>query len=118
MSPDSTDNKILFQRYLEICNKALENNKNRFPYKEILKALEGLQEDENIKVCIIDDHPQAELIMKRHNDSVTAIPCSKKLRALNAKRWNVTKSYLEDVTKNPEMYIENPALINWDWISE
>jgi len=32
------DYERIFERYLNVCNLALEKNKDRFPYKEIWKA--------------------------------------------------------------------------------
>lgn len=118
MLSNDIENAALFERYLEICNKALENNKKRFPYKEILKALHTMRESDNVEVRIINDHPQPKIMMKRKDETVEAFPCTDEAEALNAKKWNVSKSYLEDVIRNPDIYIENPALIDWEWIAE
>ena len=118
MSSTEKDNTVLLEQYLKICNKALETNKERFPYREIIKALAEMKESENVEVCIINDHPKAELIMKRKDETVMAFPHANNVETLNTKKWNVTRSYLEDVINNPKLYIDNPALIDWEWISE
>lgn len=119
MSPyhDKGNDNDLFQRYLEICNEALESNKDKFPYREIWEALKQREQDKNVKVRIIDDHPESDIMIKRQNQQLKAVPLKGEGKDETTEEWFVTKSYLEDVVKHPDSYIENPALINWDWIS-
>lgn len=116
MLPDPAETE-LFQRYLDICNRALEANKDRFPFRQILSAMREGAEQRPMEVCIIDDRPEASFtialaenrIVTRDNKACDACGCKGK--------WRVRRSYLEDVVRNPEAYIRNPARIDWEWMT-
>jgi hypothetical protein len=105
----------LFKSYMEICNKSLECNKEKFPYKQILQAAQGLLQDNKISLSIYDDHPKATYDLAIHDNKIDVVGKSKKNGGAN-KAWHVNKSYLEKVVSNPQEYINNPAKIDWDWL--
>ncbi len=112
----SMDSGDLFQKYLEVCNRALEANRGRFPFKQILGAAKKQAAPRNVEVCIIDDHPEAAYVIHMDQDRIAG-----KLHeaCVNCKcdgRWRVRRSYLEEVIKNPQTYIDNPAKIDWEWM--
>jgi hypothetical protein len=30
--------------------------------------------------------------------------------------WKVSRSYLDEITRDPETYVENPAKLDWEWL--
>ena len=104
----------LFAQYLHICNLALTANKERFPFKQILGALPEPAAPQNIAVRIIDDHPKANHAIHMNADQ-TLSGCAAEACHCQ-KEWRVTRSYLEDVIKHADEYINNPAKINWEWM--
>ncbi len=109
----------LFQRYLEICNHALEVNKNRFPFKQILEAAQKADNSAPrlVEVSIIEDHPVEKFAILL--DKNTRVVGKKHENCDNCQcqgEWRITQSYLEDVVNNPDAYISNPAKIDWEWI--
>lgn len=118
---DKMNNNItqsdVFSLYLNICNRALASNKDRFPYKQILEALQSQTDNSNVEVEIIDDHPGvAHVISFRDNKIIPREPCQCVNPTCKKKKWRVTRTYLESVTNNPDEYISNPAKMDWEWI--
>ncbi|GEM_PF-917338 len=109
----------LFKRYVDICNRAMEANKDRFPFKQILGAAQNQASPaKNIEVCIIDDRPDAAYVLHFDHDKMSGAAHDSCPNCQCDKQWRITRSYLEDVIKNPDEYIDNPAKINWDWMMD
>ena len=106
----------LVERYVDVCNRALDLNKDRFPFKQILGAAQVSEKESMIEVDVIDavvEHSYAmtikagRIVVKPHGDCDDC-GCDRK--------WPVTLSYLRDVVENPDAHISNPAIIDWGWI--
>jgi hypothetical protein len=113
---DNLSNKDLFKKYIEVCNAALAANKNRFPFKQILDAAQKEYNDKKIEVMIVDDHPRPSYIMEMSGHNITSRPHDACQNCNCDGQWSVTRSYLENVLKNPDSYIKNPAKLNWEWL--
>ena len=105
----------LFLRYLEICNKALDCNKDKFPYKQIWQAAQKVLSDKNISLAIYDDHPKATYDLSIHDNHIDVVGKNVK-EEKSDDAWHVNMSYMEKVVSNPDEYIRNPAKIDWDWL--
>ncbi len=110
------DKNDLFQRYLDICNQALDANKERFPFKQILGAAREAEQSRQIEVRIVDDEPADTMVMTIKRDAIQAEDHASCADCNCDGEWRVSKSYLESVVENPQAYIENPAKIDWDWM--
>lgn len=115
-SQGDTTEANLFSRYLEICNQAMEANKDRFPFKQILAAAQSEQSSKNIEVCIINDNPEGTYVIQLGDNKIIGESHESCDDCECDGQWRVTRSYLEDVVQNPEKYIQNPAKIDWDWM--
>lgn len=113
MENDETITRDLFDRYLEVCNKAIAKHAEKIPFKQII---ESEQAQKNVGVCIVDDIAKPSITMKL--DGQKCLCASDVLEGACQTEWRVTRSYLEKVINNPEEYINNPAKIDWDWIVE
>lgn len=102
----------LFQSYLEVCNQALEANKDRFPYKQMLEASEKLLGAREITVAVYDDQPKAVYDLALSEKHLSAKPHESECQ----KAWRLNRSYLEEVVNHAEDYIKNPAKIDWAWL--
>ena len=103
----------LFQRYLDVCNQALEANKDRFPYRQIWETSERLLKEKTVPVAIYDDHPKAVYHLKIQDHHIDAVSGQEEDADDS---WKMNMSYLEKVTEHPEEYIKNPAKIDWEWL--
>ena len=108
----------LFQEYLRICNEALAVNKGCVPYYCVMEEIENRLNSHAIQVAIYDKdklHPEAsyDLIIQDHK--LTAKPPHKKPQVKCP--WLISRQHLEDVTAHPQVYINNPAKLDWEWLN-
>lgn len=114
----------LFQKYIDVCNHALERNGDIFPFGAILSAVRGAEMGVMTQVQIIDDLHNFEYrltlgaggiqIIKNacHGSGNQCCGACNKYKNI----WCVKTSYLQDVVSHPEEYISNPATIDWEWL--
>lgn len=104
----------LIKEYVSICNRALEQGRSRFPFKQIFKALEKASEADVVEVVVLDTaqtyafHFDASGINVENHADCKDCQC--------VRQWTTSSKYLRDVVKNPQAYIQNPAKLNWDWM--
>jgi len=103
----------LFKSYLQVCNKAIEQNKDSFPYKQIWDAGSKFLDDSAINIAVYDDRPIISYSVRFNNGEISA---NKNEISLDGKPWKVTYSYLKKVIDNPDEYIKHPARLDWQWI--
>ena len=106
----------MFRKYLDICNEALAANKNRFPFKQILNAAQQDNINKQIEVSIIDDKPQSSYVIQLADHHISALPHTSCQDCSCHSKWIIPRSYIESVLKKPEIYIQNPAKLNWEWL--
>ena len=106
----------IFEMYLDVCNKALERNKDKFPFKEIWNArVKSLGQDSVLQCAVYDDRPKVIYSLKLTEDM--KIEIIKKESAVQEDVWPFKVSYLKHVIDNPEEYIEHPANLDWGWLA-
>lgn len=108
----------LFAEYLRVCNEVLAANKDCFPYDRIFHQIQFLMKCHVVQVFIYDEdehHPEAMYDMVLKDDLLTAAPAHKP-RAKNP--WFLSKYFLEQVVRQPDTYIKNPAQLNWKWLTD
>jgi len=107
---------LLIECYVDICNRALELNKDRFPFQQILGAAREVETGRLIEVDIVDATPKASYVMHIEGDSIVT-KAHGDCDDCNCDRlWPVTTQYLKTVVQNPDIHISNPAKINWEWM--
>jgi len=105
----------IFQKYLEICNRALEQNKTTFPYAEILGArFKAMEAEATLHATIYDDRPKIEFVLHFTRDM--KIEIMEKMPVASEGDWPFNYLYLKNVVDNPQEYIENPAKLEWGWL--
>lgn len=112
---DAAEYEQVFQQYLEICNRAIELNKNKFPYTEIWGVrLKALEDEIKIQAVVFDDRPKLAYMLRLTKDMKIEIAEKKELPREDA--WPFTYQYLKRVVDNPKEYLENPARLEWGWL--
>jgi len=112
---DAQEYEKIFQEYLEICNQAIEKNKDKFPYTEIWGARMKLMEKETkIEAIVYDDRPKLSCMLRLTKDMKIEIVEKKTIPPEEA--WPFTYQYLKRVVDHPKEYIENPAKLEWGWL--
>jgi hypothetical protein len=111
------DYESVFERYLEICNQAIEKNRNNFPYSEIWKARWKMLGKNNILQCAVyDDRPK--IIYTLHMTEDMKINIVEKTYVAPDEVWPFKYTYLKHVVDNPAEYIEHPANLDWGWLAD
>lgn len=114
MKKNTSEIDQLFSDYLAVCNRALEANREAFPYKQIWDAAESFLGDRSVKLAVYDDRPQECYCLQMKDKKIeTAEDCN---RADPQDAWRVNLSYLQQVVENPDEYINHPARLDWDWL--
>ena len=112
---DATEYERLFQQYLVICNLAIEQNKNKFPYTEIWGArMKELKDGVKIQAVLFDDRPKLVCLLRLTPDM--KIEIEEKKEAVPEDGWPFSYQYLKRVVDNPKQYIDNPARLEWGWL--
>jgi hypothetical protein len=108
------DPTALLNSFLEIYNRSMTANRDKFPYCHIWRAVEHKTPDLGVGFVLMDDRPKAcchislvdgELKKLAYMDDNNPPPAR-----------TVRMSYVEEVVKSPEKYIADPSLLNWDWM--
>ena len=119
VSANSTLSQVsddLINRYVGICNEALLQNRNRFPFKQILGAARESEKDRPVEVCIKDNGSSDTYVFRLKDSGIIAAPHDSCKGCDCVRSWNVSANYLEDVVKDPQSYIQNPAKLDWEWM--
>lgn len=112
--------KLLLQ-YLEVCNKVLVANRHRFPYRQIWAAGERALHGEPVVLALYDEVPKARCVVAMGETSISVEPMNE-----NRSRGNlhdlsvhaVSLGYVLEVIAEPDRYVADPSLINWDWLRQ
>lgn len=105
-----------FELYLEICNQAIEKNKNNFPFMAIWKARwKNMAQDNVVQCAVYDDRPKIIYTLELAEDM--KIKIIKKISANPEDSWPFKYSYLKHVIDHPQEYIKHPANLDWGWLT-
>jgi hypothetical protein len=112
---EDQDYEKVFLQYLEICNQAIEQNKNKFPYTEIWGArFKEMAADATLQAIVYDDRPKLSCMLRLTKDMKIELVEKKAIPPDEA--WPFTYQYLKRVVDHPKEYIANPARLEWGWL--
>ena len=104
---------VLFDRFLEIYNRAMHVHKDRFPYKHIWEAAEQMQEDADWHLTVYDDEPKGDYVLCLQDKHLLLVQT---LQPSDPSGWRMNLSYIKEVIENPQCYIDDPARLDWEWL--
>ena len=108
------NNEHLVQQYLDVCNRALEANREGFPWKQIIALGESKWSGNNIGLGINEpgrETPDTYTIKFANGRFIYGGPG----KIDTEYTWEADKNFMEQVVANPQEYIDKPMKINWDW---
>lgn len=114
MTDDAKEYEQLFADYIKVCNQALAENKEVFPYKQLANTTEGLLGGNRVKIVMYDDRPKACYALRLNDSNISSTQINDPEHTKEA--WRVNYTYLKRVVENPEDYIKHPAKLDWDWL--
>jgi hypothetical protein len=112
----------LFASYLEIVNRAIAQNRDRIPYKQLFAGGKKLLDDHTIAVEIYHDSTTlARLTLGLEDDRLAVIRGERGEQAGQGEdgptwAWKVSQKHLENVLSDPQPYIESPIKLDMDWL--
>ena len=113
-----TDRSELMVQALNVMNKALRENKDQFPYKQIYDLGQALVDGMNIGVIVYADDPDTPhdyFTIRWEGDQLDLVSHGKEEPKM---AWKVPESYLNDVVENADAYIANPTKLDWEWLKQ
>jgi hypothetical protein len=116
MSNVMTDTKTKFVDFLNVCNEAIEEHRDEFPFKQLLAAGNRVLGDRQIAVGIYKTDASTP-----HDYYTVQMKDGRFLYEGHGKHgedveWKVKESYLENVAQDPQTYIEHPFKLDWEWL--
>ncbi len=106
----------VFEQYLAVCNRAIAQNKDKFPYLEIWQARRASLGDNHILQCAVyDDRPKVIYNLQLTKDLEIKVMSKEVMAAQDA--WPLRMHYLRHVLANEADYVEHPAKLDWGWLT-
>lgn len=108
----------LFTQYLNVVNRALGENRDSFPYRQILGASEKAFDDTTVAVGVYKDdaeHPHDWFTVDYSDGTFSLESHGKEDADLT---WKMRESHLEEVVENPDEFVEHPYKLDLDWLKK
>jgi hypothetical protein len=107
-----------FVQALNITNAALEAHQDSLLFKPMLVACRLMLGDENLGVAIFQhdpDDPHDFFTIRMQDGTFVLVDRGDTEIGID---WLVSEDYLQDVASHPARYIENPELLDFDWLKK
>jgi len=100
-------------------NRAVEKNSGNPVFGQLRALSEKVADGLTVAVGIYKDdasHPHDYYTVAFKDGSFELLSHGKSDDAQVS--WNLSEEYIESLANDPERYIDNPLLIDWDWIKQ
>jgi hypothetical protein len=111
-----TPTTTTFIEAIRTMNRALKANADKPPYKQLIEAGSKLAEGVTIGAGVYADdasNPHDYYTLEFKDGQIELIDHGKKDIDID---WRVPEDYLKKLAEDPDRYIDNPALLDWDWL--
>lgn len=111
------DTTALFNQYLAVVNRAIGENKDKTPYKQMMEAGEKLFGDKRIGAAIYKESTDTP------HDWFTISMKDGKFKVLGHGKedidttWKIKQSHLEKVVGEPEEFVMHPYKLDLHWLT-
>jgi hypothetical protein len=111
--------KGLMRDYLDICNRAIDENAGNFWYDKALKVNDAIWDNPWFRVSVYDQDPDKILdeFVVHFNTDNNRLSLSETTHEVDYS-WKFSLNYLEDVKTRADWYIQNPLMLDWKWFTE
>lgn len=116
MDTSKLNSSALFTQYVDVVNRALGQNKDRFPYKQLMGPAGDFMSDKRVAVAIYKDDPKNPHDWFTMNFSDGTFGIADHGKSDSDFTWKVKEAYLERVVQDPETYIETPSKLDFEWL--
>jgi hypothetical protein len=118
MGMHRTSTEDLFSEYLAVVNRAIAQNRDRVPYKQLFAGGKKLLGDRTIEAVVYDDSTTlARFTIGLADDRIEIMERDHGTREhAPTWEWKVSEKHLENVVADPQPYIESPLRLDLDWL--
>lgn len=109
----------LLKDYIGLCEDIVTVSRHDSPFYNVWQAYKHKFRAEPIPVEVIvyEDEPRARAIVRLDKGDI--LPPEPIINNVDTKaQWKVKASYLKKILDNPDYYKQNPAQLDWSWLSE
>lgn len=109
----STD--AMFIRYINVVNRAVGTNRYKFPFKQLLSLGQKKIGGKEIGAVIYKADPKNphDYFTVRFEGGTFIAQHGRKAPDLS---WKIKEEHLRHVISSPDQYVENPVLLDLDWL--
>lgn len=118
---DFRDPHTLLANYVDLCNQAIEQNRDTRVFEQLERLGEKFGRPLNMHTIIYDRDPGDVVAsaLIRFNPMTPALEMLPAADYEARLRWKAPLDYLEDVVlRRPDWYLENPLRLDWSWMKE
>lgn len=109
--------RTLAKHYVNICNTALVQHRDEFPYRQIIALMNRIYSGETITIRIDNARSEPEQYVTTRFIDGQFTPIEEGKRASDAE-FVLSRAYLEDVVENADHYIRHPRKLDFSWMTE
>ena len=112
-----TDTTTLFIDALNTMNAAMIANEDKLPYSLFIQASRKLDFQLTVGVAVYKDDPDTphDYYTVCYHENYIELVSHGKEKGIDV-AWKVSEDYLQKLEDDPQRYIDNPALMDWDWL--
>ncbi|MEE4661947.1 MAG: hypothetical protein V2J89_15870 [Halieaceae bacterium] len=115
MSNDE-DSYSLFMNALDVTNEAIDKHRDTPVIKQLFSGAEKVLAGRSLGVAVYKTKPDApyDYFTVRYNNGKFEL--EERGKGDTDIAWRVSQEYLQDINDNPARYVDNPLLLDTDWI--
>lgn len=115
MTPTGLD--PLFDSALQVVNRSLAANRDHAVFGPVLRLADEHLEDHKANIVVYEDDPASKEAFYTVRWSDGALHLLTRGKGPHDTQWKVSREYLQSLVDEPERYVENPALLDLDWLA-
>jgi hypothetical protein len=108
----------LFSSAMDVWNRAIRENRDRFPFREVLPKCEMALRGRLLGVRVHEGNlrrPVGQFAV-RFRDGLIHLAAEADQNADVV--WEVSRDRLQEVIEDPEHYVDHPAKLDWDFLTK
>lgn len=110
----------LLADYVDVCNRAIAENEHRFVFRQAKKLNRQLWGEASFHTLVYEDDPRnvIEEATLHYDPRRLELSVEDSADGDVAFSWKLPIDYMEDVVQRPDWYVEHPAALDWNWLTE
>jgi hypothetical protein len=109
---------VLFASAIDVWNRAICENRDRFPFREVLPKCETALRGRTLGVRVHEGalkRAVAQFAIHFHDGLIHLVAEGDPNADVV---WEVSRDRLEEVVEDPEHYVDHPAKLDWDVLTK